>query len=76
MSLRPRPGESAQFGARPLSRTLQRRVESPLSVQLLRGHFQARDTVVVDVGEKGLTFRINNLFLFFSSAFKASTGKL
>ena len=49
-------GYDPQFGARPLRRTLQRCVESPLSVQLLRGQFQAGDTVVIDVGEEGLTF--------------------
>ena len=49
-------GYDPQFGARPLRRTLQRRVESPLSVQLLRGVFKSGDTVVIDVGEEGLTF--------------------
>jgi ATP-dependent Clp protease ATP-binding subunit ClpC len=49
-------GYDPQFGARPLKRTLQRRVESPLSVQLLNGVFQSGDTVVIDVGEEGLTF--------------------
>jgi ATP-dependent Clp protease ATP-binding subunit ClpA len=49
-------GYDPQFGARPLKRTLQRRVESPLSVQLLNGIFQSGDTVVIDVGEEGLTF--------------------
>ena len=49
-------GYDPQFGARPLRRTLQRCVEGPLSVQLLRGQFQAGDTVVIDVGEEGLTF--------------------
>jgi ATP-dependent Clp protease ATP-binding subunit ClpC len=49
-------GYDPQFGARPLRRTLQRRVESPLSVQLLKGIFQSGDTVVIDVGEEGLTF--------------------
>jgi ATP-dependent Clp protease ATP-binding subunit ClpC len=49
-------GYDPQFGARPLKRTLQRRVESPLSVQLLNGVFQSGDTVVIDVGEEGLVF--------------------
>jgi ATP-dependent Clp protease ATP-binding subunit ClpC len=49
-------GYDPQFGARPLKRTLQRRVESPLSVQLLNGIFQSGDTVVIDVGEEGLAF--------------------
>ena len=49
-------GYDPQFGARPLKRTLQRHVESPLSVQLLNGVFQSGDTVVIDVGEEGLAF--------------------
>ena len=49
-------GYDPQFGARPLKRTLQRRVESPLSVKLLNSVFQSGDTVVIDVGEEGLTF--------------------
>jgi len=49
-------GYDPQFGARPLKRTLQRRVESPLSVKLLKGIFQAGDTVVIDADEEGLAF--------------------
>jgi ATP-dependent Clp protease ATP-binding subunit ClpC len=49
-------GYDPQFGARPLRRTLQKHVESPLSVRLLRGEFQSGDTIIVDVGEEGLTF--------------------
>ena len=49
-------GFDPQFGARPLRRALQKRVESPLSVKLLRGDFEKGDLVVVDAGEDGLTF--------------------
>ncbi len=49
-------GYDPQFGARPLRRALQRHVESPLSVALLRGEFKIGDTVVVDVNEQGITF--------------------
>jgi ATP-dependent Clp protease ATP-binding subunit ClpC len=49
-------GYDPQFGARPLRRTLQRRVESPLSIRLLHGEFKEGDTVVVDVGEEGIVF--------------------
>jgi len=51
-----REGFDAQFGARPLRRALQRYVESPLSIKLLRGDFEQGDLVVVDVGEEGLVF--------------------
>ena len=40
-------GYDPQFGARPLRRTLQRCVESPMSKHLLRGQFQRGDTVLV-----------------------------
>ena len=51
-----REGFDPQFGARPLRRVLQRYVESPLSIQLLRGEFQRGDLVTVDMGEDGLVF--------------------
>ena len=51
-----REGFDPQFGARPLRRALQRSVESPLSIQLLRGDFATGDRVLVDVGEEGLVF--------------------
>ena len=41
-------GYDPQFGARPLRRALQRFVENPLSVQLLKGAFRAGDLVVID----------------------------
>ncbi len=54
-------GFDPQFGARPLRRTLQRHVESPLSRRLLKGEFQPGDTITVDVaqdenGEEHLVF--------------------
>jgi ATP-dependent Clp protease ATP-binding subunit ClpC len=50
-------GYDPAFGARPLRRTLQKQVESPLSVQLLRGEFAAGDSIIVDYNEdEGLMF--------------------
>jgi ATP-dependent Clp protease ATP-binding subunit ClpC len=54
-------GYDPAFGARPLRRTLQRYVESPLSKRILRGEFEVGDHVLADVGklegkEKGLVF--------------------
>jgi len=49
-------GYDPQFGARPLRRTLQKHVESPLSKQLLEGQFHAGEVVVVDVADGQLTF--------------------
>jgi ATP-dependent Clp protease ATP-binding subunit ClpC len=50
-------GYDPSFGARPLKRVLQKQVESPLAVRLLRGEFRAGDVIVVDVGEQGLIFQ-------------------
>ena len=50
-------GYDPQYGARPLRRALQRFVESPLSVQLLKGAFRRGDVVLVEVVEgQGLSF--------------------
>jgi ATP-dependent Clp protease ATP-binding subunit ClpC len=50
-------GYDPSFGARPLRRTLQKRVESPLSVKLLQGEFENGDVIVVDHNEdEGLVF--------------------
>jgi ATP-dependent Clp protease ATP-binding subunit ClpC len=42
-------GYDPQFGARPLRRVIQRHVESPLSVQILRGNFGPGAHIGVDV---------------------------
>ena len=49
-------GYDPMYGARPLKRTLQRRVLDPLAMRVLEGEFKEGDQVVVDVGENGLTF--------------------
>ncbi len=41
-------GYDPQFGARPLRRTIQRYVENPLSVRMLRGDFNRGDLIVID----------------------------
>ncbi|HEX3051817.1 MAG TPA: AAA family ATPase [Aggregatilineaceae bacterium] len=46
-------GFDPQFGARPLRRALQRYVESPLSVRLLKGEYHAGDLVEVYLNENG-----------------------
>ncbi len=52
-------GYDPQFGARPLRRALQRHVESPLSVRLLRGEFKQGDCVLIDAVEgEGLAFSL------------------
>ena len=50
-------GYDPAFGARPLRRTLQRYLESPLSKRLLQGEFEAGDSILADVSEDdGLDF--------------------
>jgi ATP-dependent Clp protease ATP-binding subunit ClpC len=41
-------GFDPQFGARPLRRSLQRYVENPLSIQLLKGDFRPGDLIMID----------------------------
>jgi ATP-dependent Clp protease ATP-binding subunit ClpB len=49
-------GYDPTYGARPLKRTIQRRVLDPLAMRVLEGDFAEGDTVVVDAGPAGLTF--------------------
>ena len=49
-------GYNPQFGARPLKRAIQRYLEDPLSIELLKGHFSAGDLIKIDVGEGNLIF--------------------
>jgi ATP-dependent Clp protease ATP-binding subunit ClpC len=50
-------GYDPLFGARPLRRVIQDRVEDPLSEALLQGRFGPGDTVVVDVEGEEIIFR-------------------
>jgi len=50
-------GYDPQFGARPIKRTLQRRVQNPLALKLLAGAFADGDTVEVGVEGGGIAFR-------------------
>jgi ATP-dependent Clp protease ATP-binding subunit ClpB len=49
-------GYDPTYGARPLKRTIQKRVLDPLAVRVLEGDFTEGDRVVVDAGDGGLTF--------------------
>jgi ATP-dependent Clp protease ATP-binding subunit ClpB len=51
-----REGYDPIYGARPLKRTIQRRVLDPLALRVLEGDFREGDVVVVDAGRDGLTF--------------------
>jgi len=45
-------GYDSNFGARPLKRTLQKYIESPLSISILANEFKNGDKVLVDLDEK------------------------
>jgi ATP-dependent Clp protease ATP-binding subunit ClpB len=49
-------GYDAAFGARPLKRTIQQRLENPLAAELLAGRFSEGDTVKVDADTHKVTF--------------------
>jgi len=49
-------GYDPMYGARPLKRTIQRRVLDPLAMRVLEGDFHEGDRVMVDVGDNELTF--------------------
>ena len=49
-------GYDPVYGARPLKRTIQRRLLDPLALKVLEGAFREGDTVDVGVDGDGLTF--------------------
>jgi ATP-dependent Clp protease ATP-binding subunit ClpB len=51
-----REGFDPLYGARPLKRTLQRRVLDPLALRVLEGDFGEGDAITVDAGADGLRF--------------------
>jgi ATP-dependent Clp protease ATP-binding subunit ClpC len=46
-------GYDAEFGARPLRRIIQQKVEDPLSDRVLGGEFQDGDSVLVTLNSEG-----------------------
>ncbi len=52
-----REGYDPAYGARPLKRTIQRRVLDPLALKVLEGEFGEGDRVVIDADAGNLTFR-------------------
>ncbi len=49
-------GYDPDFGARPLKRVIQRRVEDPLALMVLEGRYRDGDTIHVDVVDEHLSF--------------------
>jgi ATP-dependent Clp protease ATP-binding subunit ClpB len=50
-------GYDPVYGARPLKRAIQRYLETSIAKAILRGEFQAGDTIFVDVEDERLTFK-------------------
>ena len=50
-------GYDPVYGARPLKRAIQHRIENPLAQQILQGHFVPGDKIMVDVEHGELRFR-------------------
>ena len=49
-------GYDPQFGARPLKRVIQQRIENPLATRILTGEFQDGGTVRIDYERENFTF--------------------
>ena len=56
MDLLAKEGYDPVFGARPLRRTIQNRIEDPLSDAILKGEYDAGDTIVIDVKDDDIVF--------------------
>ncbi|MCU0490832.1 MAG: ATP-dependent chaperone ClpB [Chloroflexaceae bacterium] len=50
-------GYDPVYGARPLKRVIQQRIQNPLALKLLQNEFREGDTVLVDVQGGGFSFR-------------------
>ena len=57
-SAHPSPYRLPAYGARPLKRVLQRRVQDPLAIKILRGEILESDHVVIDGRNGELTFTV------------------
>jgi ATP-dependent Clp protease ATP-binding subunit ClpB len=55
-----REGYDPAYGARPLKRTIQRRILDPLALRILEGDFRDGDTIVVDASGHELQFEKEN----------------
>jgi ATP-dependent Clp protease ATP-binding subunit ClpB len=51
-------GYDPHFGARPLKRTIQRRIQNPLAMKLLRGEFKPGQLIEIEVEKGEFVFRV------------------
>jgi ATP-dependent Clp protease ATP-binding subunit ClpC len=54
-----REGYNPAYGARPLRRTVQRSIETPMAREILKGNFVAGDVVIAEVDENGKQLRFS-----------------
>ena len=50
-------GFDSAYGARPLKRVIQKNIQDPIALKLLKGEFKEKDSVYVDVDNRVLVFR-------------------
>jgi len=50
-------GYEIKYGARPLRRTIQREIEDPLSMEMLKGRFNAGDRIIVHMRNGKIAFK-------------------
>jgi len=53
-----REGFDPQFGARPLKRVIQRRLENPLAMEILEGRIPPESSITVDAADSELAFAV------------------
>jgi ATP-dependent Clp protease ATP-binding subunit ClpC len=71
-----REGYSPAYGARPLRRTIQRLVETPLSRALLKNEYQAGDTVEVRLSDDQQTLVFERVGVLLTLETKHTTETL
>jgi ATP-dependent Clp protease ATP-binding subunit ClpC len=56
-----RKGSNLDYGARPLRRAIEQRIEDPLSEELLQGTFEGKDTIIIDTfkNDEGKIMRLD-----------------
>ncbi|CCU79615.1 ATP-dependent Clp protease, ATP-binding subunit ClpC / Negative regulator of genetic competence clcC/mecB [Halanaerobium saccharolyticum subsp. saccharolyticum DSM 6643] len=52
-------GYDSEFGARPLRRAIQRKIENPLSIKILDHEFEEKNTITVDVEDNDFDFIVS-----------------
>ena len=50
-------GYEPLYGARPLKRLIQKEIENPLAVEMLKGEYLDGDTIIIDVDDEELVFK-------------------